>query len=222
MPLIPFPNVPDVPGVPAIARSVTVPTSLTGIFGLAVEAFGDFMAARWGVFDAGGNRVLMPDSFLGIDFKNDSRQSNYPVEGGGFESYNKVDTPYDARVTMAIGGDEITRTLFLSTCDAMLHSINRYTVVTPEVTYDNASLVNLLYRRETKNGATMLTIQLWFNEVRTNAVALFSGTNPASSDVASDGAVQSFPIDGPGSVSAPNLSSSTSIAAIDKNGLVVQ
>lgn len=205
MPLIQFPNVPNVPGVPALMRGVTIPTSIASLVGLGAGIWSDFLASRWGVFDDGGGRVLVADSFIGIEFKNDSRQSNYPIEEGGFQTFDKIDTPYDARVTMAIGGDLVTRSLFLSTCDDMLHSIKLYSVVTPEKTYASASVVNVGYRRETKNGATLLTVQLWFQEVRTKVSILFSGQNPASADVVSDGTVQSFPMDSSSSVSAPNL-----------------
>lgn len=195
MPLIQFPNVPDVPGVPALLRSVTVPTTITGLVGLAQGIISEFLGSEWGVFDDSGNRVLFPDTFLGIEFKNDERQSDYPVEAGGFQSYNKVDTPYDARVRMAIGGDKVSRTIFLQQCDTMLHSINLYTVITPEVSYATASLVNFMYKRETKNGATLLTVELWFKEVRETAtLAIFSGQNPASADATSDGTVQTFPV----------------------------
>lgn len=195
MPLIDFPNVPDVPGVPAIARSITVATSVTSLIGLAQEVFSDFLGSRWGVFDDSGTRVLFPDSFLGIEFKNDERQSDYPVEGGGFQTYNKVDTPYDVRVKMAVGGDEISRTEFLRQCDVMLHGIDLYTVITPEVSFATASLVNLMYKRETKNGATMLTVDLWFEEVRESATLLTAAAQPSGADAISDGTVQAFPVD---------------------------
>ena len=197
MSLIPFPDVPNVPGVPAVFRSLTVPTAgqlLNSVLGGVAEAI--FGPVIWGVFDQSGNAALVPDSFIDIDYKNDTRVSNYPQEAGSFAAYNKVGTPYDCRVRMALGGDKATRTAFLAKLDAMLKTIDLFTVVTPEVTYVNASLQNYNYRRETKNGATMLIVDLQFTEVRTTAIATFSApTKQASgSDPVSDGQVQASPV----------------------------
>jgi len=138
--------------------------------------------------------ALTPDSFVGIDYKNNMRVSNYPQEEGAFASYNKVGTPYDCRVRMAIGGDKATRTAFLAKCDAMLKSIDLYTVITPEAQYTNASLENYDYRRESRNGATLLIVDLAFIEVRITAVATFSAVvkpgQPSGADPVSGGQVQ--------------------------------
>ena len=206
MSLINFPNVPNVPGVPSVARDPTAVTSATGAVGLLSQIYSEFMAARWGVFSSGGARVLWPDSFLDIDYKNGSWQSTYPVEEGGFATYNKVDTPFDVRVRMAIGGDQVTRAAFLSTVEGMLKTLDRFVVVTPEKTYSSASLVNYMYRRETKNGASMLIVELWFQEVRINALAAYSAVkSPSSADTIDGGTVQAFPIDAPGSVAGQPL-----------------
>jgi hypothetical protein len=193
VPLIPFPNVPNVPGVPAIIRSANFPTpeiAEVGALGALTDLLG-FTAPIWGVFDQDGNKVLNPDSFLSMDFKNSSRVSDYPQEQGAFASYNKVVTPYDVRVRMAIGADQASREAFLAQCDAMLKSIDLFNVVTPEATYLNATLENYDYRRETKNGATMLTVDLWFLEVRFTATAEFSSVQSVSgADAVSDGQVQ--------------------------------
>ena len=193
MSLIPFPNVPNVPGVPAILRSATVPT-LGQLLNNAIAGVVEFLfgAVRWGVYDQAGNKALNPDSFIDIDFKNESRVSNYPQEAGAFAAYNKVDTPYDCRVRMAIGGDKASRTAFLAKCDSMRRSIELFSVVTPEATYLNATLQNYSYFRETKNGASMLTVDLMFLEVRNTADAKYSPVPaaPSAASVISGGQVQ--------------------------------
>lgn len=143
---------------------------------------------------ASTKEALTPDSFISIDYKNNMRVSNYPQEEGAFASYNKVGTPYDCRVRMAIGGDKTTRTAFLAKCDVMLKSIDLYTVITPEAQYTNASLENYDYRRESRNGATLLIVDLAFIEVRITATATFSSAvkpaEPSGADPVSDGQVQ--------------------------------
>lgn len=216
MSLIPYPNVPNVPGVPAILRSATVPTPnqiLNAVLGRVAESI--FGKVVWGVFDKSGNEALTPDSFLDIDYKQDMRVSQYPQEAGAFASYNKIGTPYDCKVRMAIGGDKTTRTAFLSRCDAMLKTIDLFTVVTPEATYLNASLQNYNYRRETKNGATMLTVDLWFLEVRLTGVATYSKpAQPSGADPVSNGQVQTFPV----SQSVLNAVNLPSVASVKSTG----
>jgi len=169
MSLIPYPNVPNVPGVPALLRSATVLSvgslALAGISYLSEAIFG---AEIWGVYDQKGNKVLEPDSFLDVDFRNNSNVSNYPQEKGAFGTYNKVNTPYYCRVRMAIGADLPARTAFIEKCGSMLNSTELFSVVTPEKTYLNVTLHNHGYRREEKSGRSMLTIDLWFLEVREN------------------------------------------------------
>jgi hypothetical protein len=169
MPNIVFPNVPNVPGVPALPRSITVPTPgqilNAGLSALAEALFG---ASIWGVYDKSGQDVFVPDSFLSVDFKNTSRVSDYIQEKGAFASYNKVNTPYDCRVRMAISSDMAARTKFLDTCDRLLKSIDLLSVITPEKTYLNATLQNYDYRREDRQGVSMLKVELWFLEVRSS------------------------------------------------------
>jgi hypothetical protein len=199
MSLIPFPDVPNVPGVPALLRSLTVPTPgailNSALGGIAEAAFGKVV---WGVFDQNGTEVLKPDSFLGIDYRNDARVSNYPQEQGAFASYNKVATPFDCRVKMAIGADKAARTEFLETVIRMLGGIDLFTVVTPEVTYVNAALQSYDYRRDSSNGVSMLTVDLVFVEVRITATANFSPVEapmqPSGADAVSGGQVQTFPV----------------------------
>lgn len=198
MSLIPFPDVPSVPGVPAVFRSLTVPTPgavlNSALGGLTDAIFGPVV---WGVFDKDGNQALTPDSFLGVEYRNESRVSNYPQEQGAFASYNKVATPFDCRVRMAIGGDKASRTAFLSAVDAMLKGIDLFTVVTPEVTYANATLETYDYRRDSFNGVSMLIVSLDFIEVRITATAQFSAAStksPSGADPVSGGQAQTFPV----------------------------
>lgn len=172
MPLIQFPNIPNVPGVPLLLRSFTVPTVESLALSAASQLLGlVFGTAIWGIYDQGDLPALVPDSFLGIDFKNGSNIPTHPIEEGGFGTYNKVNTPYDCKIKMAISGDEFTRSQFLESCASMLNSIDFYSVVTPEKTYLNATLQNYSYRRESRNGgASMLIVDLWFLEVRSNTI----------------------------------------------------
>jgi len=125
-------------------------------------------APVWGLFDADGVQALQPDTFLGIEFRNSSRLSDYPLEQGAFESYNKVANPFDLVVGMAIGGSEAARTDFLARLRAMEDDLNLYTLVTPEEVFESVNLERYDYSRKQHNGATLLTVNLYLKEIRIN------------------------------------------------------
>lgn len=219
MSFINFPNVPNVPGVPSLLRNFTIPTQgqlLNKLIGGAAEAI--FGKTVWGIFEdvpavkgtpsqpERGSRpfvaavpavaatikeILFPDSFLDIEYKQDIRVSNFPQEEGAFASYNKVGTPYECRIKLAIGADKDTRTKFMDKLDQMILSLDLYTIVTPEATYINASLRTYDYRREAKNGVSMIIFDLSFIEVRIieDLTAIDSDSDSAA-DPVSAGQVQ--------------------------------
>lgn len=196
MPNILFPNVPNVSGVPALLRNVSnIGTAVSGAIA-AVEKFGslaNFLAPRWGVFDSNHNPVAIADSVISLDYRNDFRVSDYPVEQGGFASYNKVATPYEARVRMSCGKDAASRAAFLAAIDAASKSLNLYSVVTPDATYLNATIADYDYRREQHNGAGMIVVDLSLREIRQIALAAYSNSNAISADKTNSvGAVSPF------------------------------
>ncbi|WP_334166332.1 hypothetical protein [Achromobacter mucicolens] len=196
MPLIPFPNVPQVPGVPAVFRDLTIP-SLPELVNLGLGGLADllFGTPLWGMYDQDGRPALVFDAFLGVRFRNGGRISSFPVEQGGFSSFNKVDTPYDAAIRLAHSGDMASRNVMLSVLERIVRSTDLYSVVTPEIVYASANLVNYAYTRDTRGGSSQLIVELYLEEVRQTAVAQFTETEePSGSDPQSNGQVQSFPL----------------------------
>lgn len=192
MPAIPYPSVPNVPGVPVLARSLTVPTPgallNVALGGLAQSVFG---ASTWAVLDSSGNPVVIPDSFVGVDYGNNSDVSNYPMEAGAFSSYNKVANPYDCAVTMTIGADLAARTAFLAKLEKTLDSLDMLSVVTPEATYINANLRSYDYRRSASSGMSLITVTCRFVQIRQTAKSTTRNTADASGmDAVSGGQVQ--------------------------------
>ncbi len=197
MPLIPFPNVPQVPGVPAVFRDLTIP-SLPELVNLGLGGLADllFGTPLWGMYDQDGRQALVFDAFLGVRFRNGGKISSFPVEQGGFSSFNKVDTPYDAAIRLAHSGDMASRNVMLSVLERIVRSTDLYSVVTPEIVYASANLVNYAYTRDTRGGSSQLIVELYLEEVRQTAVAQFTETEePSGADPQSNGQVQSFPVD---------------------------
>jgi hypothetical protein len=166
MSLIPYPNVPPLPGVPAINRNSA------GYVGAALNIAAQLLpnnlfGTKWAITDASGNLALVPDSFVNFEYKNERKIPNYPVEGGSFSNYNKVAMPFDCRCVVTCSGNgAMSKQGFLLALQNYLDSLTLLTISTPDASYPNLNLVHVDYRRESKQGATLLLVQLWFQEVR--------------------------------------------------------
>jgi hypothetical protein len=180
-----FPNVPNVAGVPALIRkagpALNAIGTLSHINNVVERLLGGQIEETWGVFDAAGQEALTPETFLGIDYKNAYRLMDYPLEQGAFETYNKVANPFDAAISMAMGGTRDDREKFLSAVDVLVKSLDLFTIVTPEVTYQSVNLERYDYRRENRNGTHIIIVNLYFREVRVTALVNgVGGINPAA------------------------------------------
>jgi hypothetical protein len=164
--------------------------------------------AAWGIFTQTGQPVVTPDTFVSLDYAADWRVSDYPIEGGKLLSYNKVAQPYGLKVVIAIGGSfnllaaaqglvgaieagsftqafgaltgEGARTGFLAALDAAANSMALLNVVTPTKTYESVSIVHIGYGRSQREGATLLSVEVWFQQVRIAPDPAFTTRSTAS------------------------------------------
>jgi hypothetical protein len=167
-----------------------------------VVAAANSSAGQWGIFAAGTtNIVLTPDSFKSLNYKQGWRIANYPMEQGAFQSYNKVQTPFEVKVAFTKGGGDSERTNFLSTLATLANSFDLYDVVTPEITYSNVSIESYDYVRTAINGAKLLTVDISLLQIRLAAAANFTNTaTPSGSGTVNGGIVQPIPV-----TTGPNL-----------------
>lgn len=197
---IKYPLVPKAPGVPPLLRknSSTVAAAVL----LTKDAVGALLGApaKWGVFKD-GVQVIMPDSFISLDDKAEWQVPQYPLEEGGFQSYNKVTLPFEDHVVMTKGGSEADRRTFLALIDQISASTDLYDIVTPEKTYSNVNITRRDMYRDAQRGVSLLTVTLFFQEIRSSASAQFTQTNiaaaPSGSPQNSIGVLQSQPIPKP-------------------------
>lgn len=162
-----FPTVPQVPGVPPLNLDPTaVFTSLVPVSFDVPGLSGFASGARWGIYTTGGQPALVADSVQGVEYQRDYRISDAPQENGAFMSYNKVRTPYQARVTYLIADSVAARSNFLQAAEAVASSLDLFAVVTPEITYPSANVTHLSYRRVAQGGVTLLRVEIWCQEVR--------------------------------------------------------
>lgn len=174
---MPFPNVPNVPGVPILPRDPGA--AIAAIAFLAADAIanliGLFGSPKWGIF-LSGIPVVVAESVLTFDFKQDYTVADYPIEEGGFESYDKVQVPFDVRLRFSMGGSEADRQVFLDSIATAAASLELYEVFTPEVSYASMNITHYDYRRTATNGVGLLVVDVWLVEVRTTATATFANT----------------------------------------------
>jgi hypothetical protein len=224
------PEYPGVPQLarPVSAAIASVPLLAIGI-GTLANILGSALqqAPRWGIWDQSGNQIGVASaassgtlkaigaallsqltgsspavlSTFGFDFTKEMRVSDFPVEGGGFASYNKVEMPANPVVTLALAGTESERTTFLNAIDTVCKSIQLCTVVTPEAVYDNYTIDRYRYQRRAERGATLLMVEVSLKEVRdvtaqfTTVVAnpITNPQNPSATAPVSNGVIQPTP-----------------------------
>lgn len=168
-----MPNVPKVPGVPALSSYST--NAITLLVADAIAFIASFGLPTWGVF-RNGVPVIAADNTIEFDFRQDFPVSDYPVEQGAFQSYNKVQLPSDIRMQFSAGGDEANRQNFLRSIDRVMNTTDLYDVVTPEVVYLDYNFTHRDMRRSAKNGAGLIVVGLYLVEIRETASAALSNT----------------------------------------------
>jgi len=192
---IQYPLVPVAPGVPNILRKQGSIVA-AGVM-LLKDAVSAYLSAptEWGIFQ-NGKSVLISDSVVSVDYRKEWHISDYPIEQGNFESYNKVRMPYDARITFSKGGTDSDRNEFLTTIESISASLELYDVVTPEFTYVNANISHFDYRRTSINGVGLLAVTIWLQEIRATAASAFSKVEtaePSGAQPLNNGVSQSLP-----------------------------
>jgi hypothetical protein len=185
-------DVPNLPGVPALPSF-----GLNDVVLLAADLisalFGP-VGAQWGIF-LNGQQAFPYQSIVDFDYKQDWPTSDYPVEDGGFQSYDKVELPFDVRVRIASGGSEFDREALLSAVLDSAAGLDLYDVVTPEQTYSSCSITHVDFKRMAHNGVGLVVIDLWFVEIRVTSTSTFSNTQqPGNAGQQNTGSVDGAPL----------------------------
>ena len=190
-----FPDVPLADGVPPVLRPLGfVSGAISPLLGDAI-GLGLSLAGVWGIFTSLGIPVVLADSVISQDYANDWRIADYPTQRGGFQNYNKVSTPYTARMTFAISGANLKRRLALNILDVAAGSLQLFTVVTPTQFYRNANIVRYDYQRTGKNGVELILVNVELREVRVAPSPQFASTqSPAGAATVNGGAVQAVEV----------------------------
>lgn len=168
-----MPNIPNVPGVPSLPNY-----SVNGLVLLVADLIDPLIAnsgPQWGIF-LDGEMVIESDNTVSFDQKQDLPVSTYPVEDGGFMSYDKVTLPADILVRVSAGGSVANRQLFLSSIDAVMNTTDLYDVVTPETAYASYNFTHRDLHRDASKGSGLIVVDLHLVEIRVTATATFNST----------------------------------------------
>lgn len=134
--------------------------------------------AQWGVF-SGGGAVITADTVTSLDYKQEWAISDFPVEEGAFESYDKVALPYDARVRFAAGGSDANRAALLGSIAAVAGTTQVFDVVTPEAVYVSATISHYSYTRTANRGLGLIQVDVWLLQI---VESIGAGQNTAQPD----------------------------------------
>jgi hypothetical protein len=187
-----FPNVPNLPGVPQVARSILAPVTQVVIGAASIQNLLASASAApniWGVFDSNGNQVITPDSIREFGTRAEWRVSNFPVQQGSFASYNKVTLPAEYSVRMVKGGTIADRQAFQAQVEMVAASLDLYTIITPEESYQNVNVTRYEITRKGAAEAFFVSVDLFFQLIiQVGAQYSTTTTTPDTSNAASPSA----------------------------------
>jgi hypothetical protein len=173
---------PNLPGVPALSSN-TILAGATTLAAPVVNNLLDKLKPAWGIYDSTGKtKVLLPDSFLGLDYSNKTNISTYPIERGAFNSYNKVKSPLSVTVKVSKGGSIKDRDAFLKVVGTLVTSLDLYTLLTPEASYFNMNLEDFDFRRIVSDGVGVINASLHFVEILQAVIILPEDNTSVSPD----------------------------------------
>lgn len=141
---------------------------------------------QWGLF-LNGSPAIPADTFIGVvPLRDPSSVPDYPVEQGGFQSYNKVALPVTARARYMTGGSVEDRTATLAAAEAAKQSMSLYELRMPESTYTSMNVTEVNFARQ--NGeAGLIVVELVLEQIRQTATIAFvnpNGTTPVTNATA--------------------------------------
>lgn len=159
----------------------------------AVSLIAGLLPPVWGIY-LNGIPVVIADSVTSFSFKQSESISDFPVEGGGFQSFNKVTVPFDARFKFATGGNLLRRQAMLDSLRALVSDTNIYDVVTPDQVFTGVNVVNVDYAQQADSGVGLVIADVWALQVQVApSLQLLSNVlNPTNAGQVNGGVVQAI------------------------------
>lgn len=137
----------------------------------AIGAFSQ-VAALFGFQYAGPVFV----STINFEYGADSPISTYQQEAGAFQSYDKVQLPFDVKLRLACGGQPPQRQAFIARLEALRTTTQLVDIVTPERTFSSCNCTHIDFRRSAESGVSLIVADAWFEQVPVTATVSFGST----------------------------------------------
>lgn len=138
------------------------------------------ISGQWDIFDADGKRLIEFDTFFSVEAMSDAQVTQAPVEEGSFASYNKQVAPTRSTVVLGYTGSSLVRSAIIKKCEALIAGTDLVSIVTPDRTLLDMSLVSMDYSYRTDRGIDRLIVSLTFEEVR-QVAAEYTSTSTSTS-----------------------------------------
>jgi hypothetical protein len=132
----------------------------------------------WGIY-SGGVPVIVADSVADMSYRQEWVVSDYPVEQGAFQSFDKVQLPFDVHFRY-LAGSAAARQALLASIAAIANTTNLYDVVTPDAVYNSVTITHYDYARAAHRGLGLLGVDVWALWVNQQAAAANASGNTAS------------------------------------------
>ena len=161
-------------------RLLDIATQALNVAGTLYRA----ISGHWDIFDADGKRLLEFDTFFSIDAMSDAQVTQAPVENGSFASYNKQTAPTRATVVLGYTGTSLVRSAIIKKCEALIAGTDLVSIVTPDRTLLDMSLIAMDYRYRAEYGIDRLVVALTFEEVR-QVLAEYTSSSAAGTALSS-------------------------------------
>lgn len=121
---------------------------------------------NWTILDESGASAVSFNVFVNMDVKTENKIMQSPVEQGGFVAYNKLQTPIEIGLQVAIKGDNSELEDAIKNLLTLSSSTQLVSLITPEQEYKNLNLTKLAYRRAAEDGVDVIFVDCGLTEVR--------------------------------------------------------
>lgn len=221
-----IPFVPVGPGVPNLPIGNQLNAIVDQVVADVLEAFFD-TGQQWGLF-LNGEPVIVAESVVSFEFKQNYRISTFVIEPsnqqsvGGFESYNKVQVPFDVGLRFATGDTPAARQALLESAAAACASLDLMDAVTPEVVYQSLNPTHFDYRRTAQNGVALIIVDMFCEQVRSTASSSFTNAQQSGTGGTANNATVTPSLATTGATTFATITkpASASAAPIVSNGTV--
>lgn len=128
----------------------------------------------------GSTQAIIADSCISVGTKKENNVSEFPIQNGGFASYNKVILPMMQKVRLAKTGSSQDINIFITQIEKYANDLTLVNVVTDGYTFQNYTISSWDCSRTSQNGVHLVEVEIGLKQV-IQITPFFSKTNNSNS-----------------------------------------